>query len=140
MFKNYFDFAVPSALAKKLFKIKDKKKNNELVNLIKIKLIDLKDEIKKMSKDEIENEKPDEILNIVEEILEFNNKIWKQQRSRLKILTPNQMLCRLPITLVQLKAGNVSDKLKNEIRQLLYSLYRSKKLTMQLYKSLIDIT
>ena len=140
MLKNYFDFAVPSALAKKLFKIKDKKKNNELVNLIKIKLIDLKDKIKKMSKDEIENEKPDEILNIVEEILEFNNKIWKQQRSRLKILTPNQMLCRLPITLVQLKAGNVSDKLKNEIRQLLYSLYRSKKLTMQLYKSLIDIT
>ena len=124
----------------KLFKIKDKKKNNELVNLIKIKLNDLKDEIKKMSKDEIENEKPDEILNIVEEILEFNNKIWKQQRLRLKILTPNQMLCRLPITLVQLKAGNVSDKLKNEIRQLLYSLYRSKKLTMQLYKSLIDIT
>ena len=140
MFKNYFDFVVPSALAKKLFKIKDKKKNNELVNLIKIKLNDLKDEIKKMSKDEIENEKPDGILNIVEEILEFNNKIWKQQRLRLKILTPNQMLCRLPITLVQLKAGNVSDKLKNEIRQLLYSLYRSKKLTMQLYKSLIDIT
>ena len=140
MFKNYFDFVVPSALAKKLFKIKDKKKNNELVNLIKIKLNDLKDEIKNMSKDEIENEKPDGILNIVEEILEFNNKIWKQQRLRLKILTPNQMLCRLPITLVQLKAGNVSDKLKNEIRQLLYSLYRSKKLTMQLYKSLIDIT
>ena len=140
MFKNYFDFVVPSALAKKLFKIKDKKKNNELVNLIKIKLNDVKDEIKKMSKDEIENEKPDGILNIVEEILEFNNKIWKQQRLRLKILTPNQMLCRLPITLVQLKAGNVSDKLKNEIRQLLYSLYRSKKLTMQLYKSLIDIT
>ena len=74
MFKNYFDFVVPSALAKKLFKIKDKKKNNELVNLIKIKLNDFKDEIKKMSKDEIENEKPDEILNIVEEILEFNTK------------------------------------------------------------------
>ena len=34
------------------------------------------------------------------------------------------MLSRLPITLVQLKAGNISDKLKNEIRQLLYSLYR----------------
>ena len=57
----------------------------------------------------------------------------------LKILTPNQMLSRLPITLAQLKAGNNSEKLKNEIRQLLYSLYRSKKLTKQLYKSLIDI-
>ena len=42
----------------------------------------------------------------------------------LKILTPNQMLSRLPITLAQLKAGNDSEKLKNEIRQLLYSLYR----------------
>ena len=57
----------------------------------------------------------------------------------LKILTPNQMLSRLPISLAQLKAGNNSEKLKNEIRQLLYSLYRSKKLTKQLYKSLIDI-
>ena len=44
------------------------------------------------------------------------------------------MLSRLLITLAQLKAGNNSEKLKNEIRQLLYSLYRSK----QIYKSLID--
>ena len=57
----------------------------------------------------------------------------------LKILTPNQRLSRLPITLAQLKAGNNSEKLKNEIRQLMYSLYRSKKLTKQLYKSLVDI-
>ena len=48
------------------------------------------------------------------------------------------MLSRLPITLAQLKAGNNSEKLKNEIKQLLYSLYRSKKFTKQLYKSLID--
>ena len=46
-----------------------------------------------------------------------------------KILAPNQMLSRLPIYLAQLKAGNNSEKLKNEIRQILYSLYRSKKLT-----------
>ena len=51
----------------------------------------------------------------------------KQQASGLNILTPNQMLSRLPITLAQLKAGNNSEKLKNEIRQLLHSLYRSKK-------------
>ena len=52
------------------------------------------------------------------------------------------MLSRLPITLAQLKAGNNSEKLKNKIRQLLYSLHRSKKLTKQykkLYKNLIDI-
>ena len=48
------------------------------------------------------------------------------------------MLSRLPITLAQLKAGNNSEKLKNEIRQLLYSLYRSKKLTKNLYNNLIN--
>ena len=58
--------------------------------------------------------------------------------SGLKILAPNQMHSRLPISLAQLKAGSSSEKLKNEIRQL-NSLYRSKKLTKQLYKSLIDI-
>ena len=57
----------------------------------------------------------------------------------LKILTPNQMLSRLTISLAHLKVRNNSEKLKNEIRQLLYSLYRSKKLTKQLYKHLIDI-
>ena len=80
----------------------------------------------------------EEIINIVEHILYFNQ-LEQQKGEGLKILTPNQMLSRLPITLAQLKAGNNSEKLKNEIRQLLYSLYRSKKLTKQLYKSLIDI-
>ena len=49
------------------------------------------------------------------------------------------MLSRLPIFLAHLKAGHNSEKLKNEIRQLSYSLYRSKKLTKQLHKSLINI-
>ena len=98
-------------------------------------LKDLKEEYTNMSEEEKEIEKPNDIANIVEDILEFNR---QQQCSGLKILTPNQMLNRLPITLAQLKAGNNSEKLKNEIRQL-YSLYRSKKLTKQLYKSLIDI-
>ena len=59
-----------------------------------------------------------------------------QKWQRLKILTPNQMLSRLPISLCQLKAENNSKKLKNEIRQPLYSSYRSKKSTKQFYKSL----
>ena len=139
MFKDYFDLVVPSALAKKLYEAKNKNKNNELVELIKVRWSNLKDVIEKMSEDEIKTEKPDKILEIVKEILDFNKKIRKQQGLELKILTPNQMLSRLPITLAQLKAGNNSEKLKNEIRQLLYSLYRSKKLTKQLYKSLIDI-
>ena len=79
----------------------------------------------------------EKIINIVERILYFNQ--LEQQDLELKILTPNQMLSRLPITLAQLKAGNNSEKLKNGIRQIFYSLYRSKKFTKQLYKRLIDI-
>ena len=90
-----------------------------------------------MSDEEKETEKPNEILGTVEKTLEFDDQTQRVQG--LKILTPDQMLSRLPISLAQLKAGNNSEKLKNEIRQLLYSLYRSKKLTKQLYKSLVDI-
>ena len=78
-----------------------------------------------MSKEEIENERPNQILETVNEILDFNKDIEKQQQGLgLKTLTPNEMLSRLPISLAQLKAGNNPEKLKNEIRQLLYSLYR----------------
>ena len=72
----------------------------------------------------------------------FNGRTGKEFASLgqgLKILTSNQMLIRLPITLAQLKAVNSSEKLKNKIRQLLYSLCRSKKLTKKLYESLVDI-
>ena len=54
------------------------------------------------------------MINIVEHILYFNQ--LEQQGLGLKILTPNQMLSRLPIILAQLKAGNNSEKNKNEIR------------------------
>ena len=91
-----------------------------------------------MSKEEIETEKPYNIVTAVKKILDFN-KIKQQEGQGIKILTPNQMLNRLPITLAQLQAGNNSNKLKNEIRQLLYSLYRSKNITEQIYKSLIGI-
>ena len=93
-----------------------------------------------MSEEEIKNKKPNQILEIVNKIFYFNKDIQKQQEGLgLKILIPNQMLSRLPITLAQLNAGNNSEKLKNKVRQLLYSLYRSKKLTKQLYTSLIGI-
>ena len=55
----------------------------------------------------------------------------------LKILTNKQMLNRLPIILAQIQAGNNSNKLKNETRQILYSLYRSKVLTKTVYNNLI---
>ena len=140
MFKTYFNFSAPIGLAKKLFETKHKKKNSEFVEKIKIRCSNLKNETEKMSKTEIKNEKPNKILGIVNEIIDFNKKTQKQKEGLgLKILTPNQMLGRLPISLAQLKAGNNSEKLKNETRQLLYCLYRSKKLTKQLYKSLIDV-
>ena len=55
----------------------------------------------------------------------------------LKILTNKQMLNRLPILLAQIEAGNNSFKLKNDTRQILYSLYRSKVLTKTVYNNLI---
>ena len=90
-----------------------------------------------MNEEEKEIENPNEIVDIVEKILQFNKQ--NQLGGGLKILTPDQMLSRLPITLAQLKAGNNSQKLINEIRQLLYSLYRSKKLTKTIYNNLINI-
>ena len=99
-------------------------------------LRDLKEETEDMSEQEKETENPNEIVDIVERICEVNR---QQQGKGLKILTLNQMLSRLPILLVQLKAGNNSEKLKHKTRQLLYYFYRSKKLTKNLYKSLIHI-
>ena len=106
-------------------KANDKEKNNELVKVIISWLEDLKEEIKNMSKKEKKFKNPDKIVKIVEMILKFNKQ--NQQGKGLKFLTPNQMLSRLPIALALLEAGNNSEKIKNEIRKLLYSLYRSKK-------------
>ena len=89
-----------------------------------------------MSRNERENKRLDQILEIVKDILSFNKQ--NQEGTGLKVLTPNQILSRLPITLAQLKARNNSEKLKNEIRQLLYSLYCSKNMTKQVYNNLIN--
>ena len=80
-------------------------KNKDLVNVTEKGLKDLKEEVKDMSKAERE------IEDIVEKILEFNKQ--NQEGKGLKILTPNQMLSRLPVSLAQLQAGNNSQKLKN---------------------------
>ena len=73
-----------------------------------------------MREEEKEIETPNEITDIVEKVLDFNKQ--KQKGQGLKIITPNQMLGRLPISLSQLKVGNSSEKLKDEITLLLYSL------------------
>ena len=54
-----------------------------------------------------------------------------------KILTPKQMLKRLPIALAQVKAGNNSESLLNGIRQIVYSLYKSKEITTKVYNNII---
>ena len=80
-----------------------------------------------------------EIFNYLGEI--FNGPTGEESVSRgkgLKTLRPNPMLSRLTISLAQLKAENNSEKLKNEIRQLLYFLYRSEKLTKEIYNNLIN--
>ena len=65
-----------------------------------------------LKNDKLKNEENEKIIDVVEKILEFDR---QKQRQGLKILTPNQMLSRLPITLAQLNAGNNSQKLKNEL-------------------------
>ena len=136
LFKKHFNFQRPSSMAKDLYKTNHGEKNNKLVSVINSGLKDLEKEIKEMSKEEREIEKPVEIVEIVKEILNFNKQ--NQQGQGLKILTPSQILTRLPISLAQLKAGNNSEQLKDEIRQLLYSLYRSKNMTKQVYNNLIS--
>ena len=85
------------------------------------------------------NEQPDTTVMPELESEESAAQRKEQKAKGLKILTPNQMLSRLPISSAQLKARDNSEKLKNEIREQLYSLYRSRKLTKQIYKSLINI-
>ena len=61
----------------------------------------------------------------------------EQEGTGLKILTPNQIIKRLPIALAQIKAGNNSESLLNEIRQIAYSLYRSKEIARKVYNNII---
>ena len=61
----------------------------------------------------------------------------KREGTGLEILTPKQMLQRLPIALTQIKAGNNSQSLLNEIRQIVYSLYQSREITKKLYNYIL---
>ena len=67
----------------------------------------------------------------------YNAKQNETKGKGLKILTPQKMIQRLSIALAQVKAGNNSENLINEIRQIAYSLYQSKKITKKLYNNLM---
>ena len=78
-----------------------------------------------------------ELLNYGNELKKIIEKSFNISGSGLKILNEQQMFNRFPILLAQIQAGNNSIKLKNELRQILYSLYRSKTLTKTVYNKLI---
>ena len=100
-----------------------------------------------------ENKNPNKIIKIVQKFLNFN-KTQKTKRHSLgrakvsdhkvsnrkhiKISTPKQMLQRLPIVLAQVNAGNISENLLNEIRQIIYSLYRAKEITKIVYNNIMN--
>ena len=66
----------------------------------------------------------------------FNHKV--SNHSNLKMLSPKQMLQRLPIALAQVKAGNTSENLLNEIRQIIYSLYWEKEITKKVFNNIVE--
>ena len=118
LFNRYFSYKTPDEMVQALYNSKSKTENNS----IWIPIMDNFDYFvkkteqipKDVNKDQVE------ILNIVTEILKFNELILLGQG--LKMLTPSQRLSRLLISLAQLKVENNSEKLKNEIRQILYFL------------------
>ena len=85
----------------------------------------------------------EEVINFFRDYTEmlsdakYNAKQNKTEGTGLKILTPKQMLQRLPIALAQVKAGNNSESLLNKIRQIVYSLYKSRQITKKVYNNII---
>ena len=135
LFNYYFKYSGPRNMYKQLNE-EDTENSQVEVDFIEDDMTQKKFYQKKaLSKKDIENaskddvgkiEKMNKIADIFEFILYFNNE--DQEGGGLKILTLSQMLSRVPISLAQLKAGNNFEKLKNEIRQLLYSCTDQKKL------------
>ena len=132
----------------KNFKIKfneAKNKQDEFLNKlnnIKIgkKTIEQKETINNLEKFYLSRE---EVINFFRDYIEmlsdanYNAKQNETKGKGLKILTPKQMLQRLPIALAQVKASNNSENLLNEIRQIVYSLYQSKQITKKVYNNII---
>ena len=87
----------------------------------------------------------EEVINFFRDYIEmlsdakYDAKQGETKGTGLKILTPKQMLQRLPIALAQVKAGNNSESLLNEIRQIVYSLYQSKQITKKAYNNIKSI-
>ena len=105
-----------------------------MVNKINNGLIDLR---KGLNRKEIpEKENPKKVVDIVEKTLEFHK---GQKVKGIKILTPKQMLQRLPIVLAQVRAGNTSENLSNETRQIIYSLHQDQEATKKVYNNIMNL-
>ena len=122
-----------------------KNKQNEFLNKlnnIKIgkKTTEQKEVINNLEKFYLSRE---EVINFFRDYIEmlsdakYDAKQNETKGTGLKILTPKQMLQRLPIALAQVKAGNNSESLLNKIRQIVYSLYQSKQITKKVYNNII---
>ena len=122
-------------------KNKQKEFLNKLNNIkIGKKTIEQKETINNLEKFYLSRE---EVINFFRDYIEmlsdanYDARKNETEGKGLKILTPKQMLQRLPIALVQVKAGNNSESLLNEIRQIFYSLCQSKKITKKVYNNII---
>ena len=124
---------------------------NSLIVRLNIGLERLENDIKKMSKGKVkEREHLGYLKDLVRTIVDAGQKYdmapleteeepeKRQKGQGLKIMMPSQLITRLPVLLSQIAAGNNSNKLKNEIRQIIYSLYRSKNLSKTIYNHLIN--
>ena len=107
VFERYFGYKIPSEMLSDLVN-SDKKENTDSVVSIRNRAEDLINEVLKTDENEAKTYKLKETIAAVEEILEFNEKHPNQKGQGLKILIPQQMLSRLPISLAQLKVGNNS--------------------------------
>ena len=114
LFKKVFNYKTPDQMLKTLDSLETAGSYNQAASSIEDSFEDFGDEVKALPRSDEKN-KGIKILNITNKILNFSLKKQKQKGQGLKILTPNQMLSRLLISLAQLKAGNDSEKLKNKI-------------------------
>ena len=129
IFWDYFKYKNPSFLAKDLIRA-IQAKHEQIVNNVNDGLIDLRNDINR--KEISENEHPTKVVKIVEKIVDFNK---RQNCKRIEIFNPKPKLQRLPMALAQVKAGNTSEKLLNEISKIIYSLYR---VTTKVYNNIMN--
>ena len=129
IFWYYFKYQNLSFLAKDLIRA-TQAKHEQIGNNVNDGLINLRNNINR--KEISENEHSTKVVKIVEKIVDFNK---QQKGKRIEILTPKQKLQRLPMALAQVKVGNTSENLLNEIRKIIYSLYR---VTTKVYNNIMN--